>query len=274
MKISIKNLEIFANHGVLKAETVLGQKFIVSAEMETFTIPNDDIDCTVNYASVCSFIEKYMSDNTFKLIESAAAGLSEALFLKYDSLISAKIKIKKPWAPIKMHAEYVSAETQRRWHKAYIAFGSNLGDRRKHIEDALERIGEDPHFRNMRVSSFINSKPYGNTNQNDFLNGCIGVETFFHPYELLKFLNRTEADGGRERTEHWGPRTIDLDILYYDDIVMYTERLTIPHKEIPLRDFVLEPLMELDPNFVHPVLGKTTAELFENLKNKPITDAK
>ena len=94
------------------------------------------------------------------------------------------------------------------------------------------------------------------------------METLYTPEELLDFTAGIEAEAKRERIVHWGPRTLDLDILFYDDIVMYTDRLIIPHKELHKRLFVLEPLAEIAPYFCHPVYGQTMSDMYEELKKR------
>ena len=117
------------------------------------------------------------------------------------------------------------------------------------------------------MSKIIETKPYGYEDQDSFLNGVICFETLYSPAELLSFLQRLEQEGKRSRESeiHWGPRTIDLDILFYGDEIIQKRDLIIPHKEINLRRFVLEPLYEVAPFKIHPVFGKTVAELFSEL---------
>ena len=112
------------------------------------------------------------------------------------------------------------------------------------------------------------TKPFGVTDQPDFLNGVLEMDTLLDPHELLYLLNSIEAEAGRERIIHWGPRTLDLDILFYDDLVMDSEELNIPHIGIAQRDFVLAPMNEIAPGFVHPVYRKTIQDLLMELKER------
>ena len=107
--------------------------------------------------------------------------------------------------------------------------------------------------------------PYGVTDQPDFLNGCLKLRTLLYPYELLAELNRIEKEAGRERIIHWGPRTLDLDIIFYDDLVLEEADLCIPHVEMHKRKFVLEPLGEIAPYKRHPISGKRVCEMLVEL---------
>ena len=111
------------------------------------------------------------------------------------------------------------------------------------------------------MSDYICTAPYGVTDQDEFLNGALILKTLLTPEELLKVLNGIEAEADRVRTLRWGPRTLDLDILFYDDLVIDTPTLHIPHIDMQRRDFVLTPLAQLSPYKRHPVLNKTVAEL-------------
>ena len=117
-----------------------------------------------------------------------------------------------------------------------------------------------------KVSSYLVTEPYGGVEQDDFLNACLCLKTFLSPSELLARLHEIEAAAHRERIVRWGPRTLDLDILMYDDLVMETEDLIIPHVEMHLREFVLRPLSEIAPGKRHPVYGKTVTELLRELE--------
>ena len=116
-----------------------------------------------------------------------------------------------------------------------------------------------------RVSSFLSTAPYGGVEQDDFLNGCMQIRTLLTPRELLETLQGIEREAGRERKIHWGPRTLDLDIIFYDREVVDEEDLQIPHIEMQKRDFVLLPLREIAPHLRHPVTGKTVSEMAEEL---------
>ena len=133
-KIKIKDLEVFANHGVFPEENTLGQKFIVSADVYTDTRKagkTDDLTVSIHYGEVSAFIEVWLKKYTYKLLESAAENLAEELLLKYPGMRAIRLEIKKPWAPIRLPLKTVSVEIERAKHTAYIAMGSNMGDREK-----------------------------------------------------------------------------------------------------------------------------------------------
>ncbi len=131
---------------------------------------------------------------------------------------------------------------------AYIALGSNLGDRKKNLTTALFHLVREPRIILEKLSSFIETKPYGVTDQPDFLNGCCRIWTDLSPRQLLTALQAIEDKMGRVRTRRWGERIIDLDILLYDDITVNDPDLVIPHPDMKNRAFVLEPLKEIAPD--------------------------
>ena len=126
-------------------------------------------------------------------------------------------------------------------------------------------MGETKGCRVAKVSSYLVTEPYGGVEQDDFLNACLSLDTLLSPSELLEKLHEIEQAAHRERLIHWGPRTLDLDILLYDDEILETEDLIIPHVEMHKREFVLKPLSEIAPYKRHPVYQKTVAELLEAL---------
>jgi 2-amino-4-hydroxy-6-hydroxymethyldihydropteridine diphosphokinase len=151
-------------------------------------------------------------------------------------------------------------------HTAYIGIGSNLGDKRRHCEKAISQILEFDGHKLLAKSSLFKTQPVGYTSQDWFVNGVIKIETVLEPLDLLRTLKAIELQLGRTETFRWGPRTIDLDILFFDDIEIHTEELQIPHPLIQNRQFVLIPLAEIDRNLIHPVWNKTIQELLNDFK--------
>ena len=149
---------------------------------------------------------------------------------------------------------------------AYIGLGSNLGNRIENCISALEEISNFTVIKN--ISSFYETEPMGVEDQPKFINAVAKVSTLLSPLNLLNALKEVERQLGRSRTERWGPRVIDLDLLLYEDFVLQSQELTIPHKELHRRRFVLEPLCEIEPWLEHPVLKKTLSTLLKELKDK------
>lgn len=150
---------------------------------------------------------------------------------------------------------------------AYIALGSNLGDKEKNLRRALLLLTQQG-VEVVRVSSFISTEPYGVTDQPQFLNAVACVRTSLAPLALLDVLLATELAMGRVRLRHWGERNIDLDLLLYEDVVLDTPRLHLPHPDMQNRDFVLLPLAEIAPKLKHPTLQKTIWELKKDLMSR------
>lgn len=269
-KITIDKLEIFANHGVYPEENVLGQKFIISVVLYTSTRKagvTDELSFSVNYGEVSHFIRKYITEHTWKLLECAAEHLAQAILLEYPLVKKLDLEIQKPWAPIALPLNTVSVKITRGWHTAYIALGSNIGDKKAYLDMAVKHLNERKDCQVKKVSDYLVTEPYGVTDQDDFLNGALELQTMLDPEELLQALHQIEQDANRVRTMHWGPRTLDLDILMYDDLVLDTPELHIPHIEMHLRDFVLIPMDQIAPWKRHPLTGKTVEEMLQNLKS-------
>ena len=146
------------------------------------------------------------------------------------------------------------------FHTAYVALGSNLGDKEANLRRALELLIERG-VEIVKTSTFISTEPYGVTDQPTFLNGVCEVRTSLEPLALLHILLAIEQEMGRVRLRHWGERNIDLDLLLYEDVVMDTPELKLPHPDMQNRDFVLLPLAEIAPKLVHPILQKSIEEL-------------
>lgn len=269
--IRIDNLEVYAYHGVYDEEKEKGQYFYVNAELYTNTRKagmNDDLDASTNYGTVCDFIHDFMTKHTYDLIETVAEQLAQALLLEFKLVKSVLLEIRKPHAPIEKEFESVSVEIERGWHEAFVAVGSNLGDKEKFIDEAIEALSNLPQINIVAISDKIVTEPYGNVEQDVFLNGVMKIETLLPADELLQILQKVEEHAGRERKIHWGPRTLDLDIIFYDDDIISEDDLIVPHPDMKNRDFVLKPLMQIAPYKLHPVYRKTISDMYVELMAK------
>lgn len=267
-EIRIDNLKIFAHHGVFEHENINGQNFYVNAVLYTDTEKagiSDELEHSTDYGSVCQLIGKVMTENTFKLIETAGQKTALEILKNFPLIKSVDIEIRKPEAPVEMDFESVSVKIHRGWHDAVIALGSNIGDSRNYIENAVRQLKESEYIKDIKVSDFITTKPYGYIEQSDFLNGALFCRTVLSPHGLLELMHSIENIAGRTREIHWGPRTLDLDLIFYDSDIIDTPDLTVPHIDMHNRSFVLEPVSQLVPYYRHPVLNMTVSQLLERL---------
>ncbi|MBL4660448.1 MAG: 2-amino-4-hydroxy-6-hydroxymethyldihydropteridine diphosphokinase [Alcanivoracaceae bacterium] len=145
---------------------------------------------------------------------------------------------------------------KRKSTQCYLGLGSNIGDLKQNIDVAIKKISLLEDTQLIKVASFYLTKAWGNTRQQDFINTVISIKTKLEPNALLLVLQNIENEMGRVREEKWGPRTIDIDILLYEDIVVKQPQLTIPHPYLTERSFVLVPLFELDKTLVIPNQGQ------------------
>lgn len=144
---------------------------------------------------------------------------------------------------------------------SYIGLGSNIGNREMMLASSIEKLGNSCMVKVTKRSKFYETKPVGGPPQSDFLNAALEIDTLLQPEELLGRLQEIENDLGRKREIKWGPRTIDMDILLYEDYIINSANLKIPHPLMHIRRFVLDPLSEIAPNLKHPVFNKTIIEL-------------
>jgi len=150
----------------------------------------------------------------------------------------------------------------------YIGVGSNIGDPAANCRRAIEAIVSEEKNRLLKCSPLYRTEPVGKEDQDWFVNGAVAVETSFRPRELMECLLKIERGMGREREERWGPRVIDLDILFYGGEVVREEDLQIPHPRLHERRFVLIPLNDLAPDLYHPLLAKTISQILSELKEE------
>jgi len=268
-EIRIDELEIYAHHGVYDFETKNGQNFYINAVLYTDTSKagkTDELTDSTNYGEVCAFITEFLTKNTYKLLEAAAEHVVEAALLQFPLVKGISLEIRKPQAPIPLPFGSVSVKIERFWHTSYIALGSNMGEKEKYLDMALEEFKKNPKIRLCQTASYMESEPYGGVEQDTFVNSICQVVTLYQPYELLEELHRIEGLANRKREIHWGPRTLDLDIIYYDDLVMADKDLVIPHADMENRTFVLKPLCEIAPYLRHPANGLTSRQMLGRLE--------
>lgn len=267
-QIRIENLKVFAHHGVYPEETENGQNFYINAVLYTDTGnagATDNLELSTNYGEVCLFMDNWMRENTCLLIERVAEQLARAVLLQFPLVAGIELEIRKPEAPIPLPFASVSVKITRGRHRAFVAIGSNMGDSVKYVKDAVAALAAHPYITVRRQAPWIVTKPYGGVEQEDFVNGAVEIETICEPEELLELLHDIENAAGRVRTVHWGPRTLDLDILFYDDLIYESDTLVIPHPDLTNRDFVLRPMNAIAPYFRHPASGKQMRELLKEL---------
>lgn len=151
----------------------------------------------------------------------------------------------------------------------YLGLGANLGKRIKTLEDGIKRLEAHPDISVLTKSPYYETEPHGGAAQPRFINAVLAIETGLSPQELLKVTREVEGELGRRRDpgdgERWGPRTIDIDILLYDNCIVEDKDLKIPHPLMHQRRFALEPLVDISPTCLHPVLNKTASELLETV---------
>ncbi|MCH5142955.1 MAG: 2-amino-4-hydroxy-6-hydroxymethyldihydropteridine diphosphokinase [Clostridiales bacterium] len=261
--IKIRGLEVNACHGVFDSEKINKQPFIFDADLELDffgAAKDDDLNKTVNYAEVCNLIVEIASKNTFSLIEKLAY---ECAFEILDSfpVQGVKITVWKPNAPVEQKFSNLGVVVSCRRERVLLSLGSSMEDKKGYLDFAINRLNSTRGIKVRKVSSYIQTPPYGGVAQNSFLNCAAEIQTYLSPRALLEEIHAIESEGNRVRTVRWGDRTLDIDIIFFGDKIICDDNLIIPHSDYKNRDFVLQPLKEIAPDFVCPLTGKRLREL-------------
>ena len=269
--IKVTNMKVFANHGVLEEEKINGQDFYLNAKVYVdmrMAGLTDKLEDTINYDMICIYLAEVFAEKTFDTIEAAAEYTLQEVIVNFPTIQAMELEVRKPHAPLTYVPEDISVTIYREWHKVYLSFGSNMENPTGHINESIIMLKDPYAIRNVKRSDLYVTKPYGPVEQNDFINGCLEMETYMDPEELVNYIHYIEDYFERDRTVRWGPRTIDMDIIFFDDYVYNSDTLTIPHVDMENRMFVLEPLSELCPGKRHPVWGKSVMQLKKELSER------
>lgn len=262
-KILIRGLEVNARHGVLAEEKLTPQPFIFDADLyaDFFSAADDDnLDGTVNYAKACDILVNTATENSYNLIETLAFSGIYALFEEFN-LKKARITVYKPQAPVKHKFGTVGVTVTAEKERVYLSLGSSLGDKKNHLDAAIAMLSRTRGIKVKKISSYMETEPYGGVAKNGFLNCAVEIETILTPRQLLEKIHGIERACGRVRTVRWGDRTLDIDIIFFGRKIVEDDDLQIPHPEYSKRSFVLAPLKEIAPDFVCPFLHKKIKDL-------------
>lgn len=265
--VNIKGVTVNASHGAYGFEREEVHPFTADAVLYT-----EDIDCgdelarTCDYGKAADIMAEELSAPSVNLIETLAARIAKRLAAEFGCDCSATVH--KPEAPLKVRFSDVSVTAHARFTRVCLGLGSNMGDRKSYLDGAVAAITADKENRDVRVSSYFATAPYGGAAKGEFLNACLVMRTLKSPSGLLSMCAALENAAGRVRRERWGDRTLDADILFYGGEIIDMPGLTVPHTDMCNRGFVLEPLCEIAPGTVHPVYGKTVADLYAELKRR------
>ncbi|MDE7079684.1 MAG: 2-amino-4-hydroxy-6-hydroxymethyldihydropteridine diphosphokinase [Clostridia bacterium] len=266
-KIDITNLTVNATHGVFAEEKTKTQPFVFDCSLEydfEKAAISDDLSLTLDYGAIMQDITAFCKQNSFDLIETLCYRAAEMLMVKYP-INAIYMTVKKPKAPVDLPFENVSVSVELKRQDVYLSLGSNLGDRQTILDNAISQIGQNEAIQVLKVSSPFENPPYGGVAQYPFINMAMKISTFLSPDALLKFIHSVEAKANRNRDVRWGDRTLDIDIIFYGNEIIYTDEITIPHADYHNRDFVLVPLNEIAPDFVCPLKRKRISELLKSL---------
>lgn len=266
--IIIESYEVTACHGVNPEEKTEPQRFVVSARLHldiAAAAESDDIDKTVSYSAVCKRIKAFLSDEGKNLLEHLSLTLARDIMLAFPAVNRAEVTVKKPDAPMKGVFDWVGVQAVVTRNTAYIALGSSEGDRAAYLDRAIELLKQNPFVLSVLESGLIVTPPYGGVAQGEFLNSVARVVTLLDADGLFALMRDIENECGRVREKRWGDRTLDLDLVMFNDEVRGEGDLILPHPEMHKRDFVLRPLAEIAPYAVHPLIKKRVCELLADL---------
>lgn len=281
-KILIKNLNLFGYHGVKEIEKKSGQNFLFNIEIsldEKIVLKSDDLKDTLNYSEVIKVLKKVNNSKQFNLLETLSMTIADRIMEMSPLVSKISVRIEKTSPPIKENlksvgvkyvlnrADYKIKKSKTAGIDVYLSLGSNMGGREDNLRKAVDIIKSNPDFDLIRVSSIYETEPMYFKDQDYFYNIVLycRVDERLGPFEIVGFLKDIEWGLGRRKAKQiYGPRIIDVDLLYYGEVILQSDFLTIPHPKITERKFVLLPLSEIAPDF--KIKGENIKEFLKRKK--------
>lgn len=267
-QVLLKGLRFEGRLGITAEERAKSQVIEVDLVLSLDLKPAGATDCldkTVDYSLVYQTVRSIVEEESFNLLEALAERIARQV-LTFNRVKQVNITVKKLHPPIAGQYDYFAIHLQRErfQHRAYIGLGTNLGSREENLAMACRKLADIPCSSIARISSVYHTLPWGKTDQPEFLNQVASLDTCLAARELLQELLDIEKDMGREQTERWGPRIIDLDLLLYGDQTIEEPDLVVPHPWLTKRAFALTPLLEIAPELKMPD-GRYLREILANL---------
>lgn len=265
--VRVHDLCLFGHHGVHEEENRLGQRFYVSLEVRadlSAAIAGDDYTQAVCYGQLCQSAERVFQAGPCRLIETLAGRIGTAVLADCPAVQDVSVTVRKPSAPVPHAVEDVSVTvTQQREYRVGFSLGANLGEREAVLRAAVEALGHQPGLEIEAVSSFYDSAPWGVEDQPPFVNIAALGRTVLPPQAVLGLCKEIERSLGRVPGRRWGERAVDVDLLFHGDGTVCHPLLTLPHRHLFDRAFVLEPLAELEPEL--EIAGRSVKEALAGL---------
>ncbi|MCX8998104.1 2-amino-4-hydroxy-6-hydroxymethyldihydropteridine diphosphokinase [Rhizobiaceae bacterium BDR2-2] len=266
-RVFVSSLCLHGHHGLHPEETRLGQKFLIDIECAADLSPcatDDDYEKAVCYGTLCDIAAEVSASGPFKLIETLGQRIAEAILARFYAVSEVVVRVRKPSAPLPAMLDHAGVEIRRRRRRRIgLSLGSNMGNKVANIQTALSLLRTENVVDFDAISRLYRTRPWGNEDQDWFVNACATGWTTMTPQEVLKACKRIEFQVGRVPTVRWGPRAIDIDILFIDDIHIAGPELTLPHADMFNRAFVLVPLAEIAGDL--SVVGRVIADEVERL---------
>lgn len=262
--IKIQQLEVFGHHGCKENEKTNGQKFHIDMDLyddiERAGI-EDDLDVAMNYASICRFVQKFVAENCYNLMETIAEKTTQAILKEFPRIREMNFAITKLASPDNVTFKNVTISVHRGWKKVYLSIGTN-GDEEL-INQAIDCLYDDGAVRILAVSNYVQTPFKTSEGIMNLLHGCLEIETLYSPKQLQNCLRNTENEIAISPC-HDGQA--EINIVFYDNEVIQDGEIVIPLLDVHKKEYILEPLNQIAPYAIHPIFRKTVSQMLAELK--------